>query len=68
MAQITRLVGKGRMGRIIDHTGPVGAMRAVTQGAAAVAYGIILVLFGEEGLIGLVAAFAERRHLVFKKS
>jgi len=67
MAQITRLVGKGRMDRIIDHSGLVGAVRAVTHGAAAIAHGIILVLFDEEGLIGLVAAFAERRHVVFKE-
>ena len=68
MAQIARLIGKGRMGRIIDHSSLVGAVHAVTQGAAAIAHGIILVLFDEDGFIGLVAAFAERRHLVFKES
>jgi len=68
MAQTARLIGKGRMGRIIDHSSLVGTVHAVTLGAAAIADGIILVLFDEDGFIDLVAAFAERRHLVGKES
>ena len=55
------------MDRIIDHPSPVGAVHAVAYGAAAIAHGIILMLFDEEGLIGLVAALAEPWRLVFKE-
>ena len=68
MTEIARLIGKGWMGRIINHAGPVGAVRAVALGAAAIARGIILVLFEKKGLIALVAAFTERRHIVLKES
>jgi len=68
VAEIACLIGKGRMGRIIYQSRPVGAVRAVTHGAAAVAHGIINVLFDKNGLVDLMTAFAERRYLLFQES
>ena len=68
MTEIARFICKGWMGRIIYHSRLVGAVHAVTHGAAAVAHGIIHVLFDEDRLVGLMAAFTERRHLFFQES
>ena len=64
MAQVARLVGKRRMCRIINNASPIGAMGVVAHGAAAVRHRIIHMLSQEDGLIGLMAAFAERRNFI----
>ena len=68
MTEIARPIGKGRMRRIIDDSRPVRSVHAVTRGAAAVAHGIIHVLFDEKRLVDLMADFTERRHLILEKS
>ena len=64
MAQVARLVGKRRMCRIINHANSIGAMDAVAHGTAAVRHWIIHMLSLEDGLISLMAAFAERRDFI----